>query len=321
MLWALEDAPAVLRAYREFVASAPQEVATLVTLRRAPPAAFLPLELHRRPVCLVSMLALADPGRAERLLAPMRTFGSPLLDLVTHRPLHRLAVGDRRLRPHGWQHYGKFAGLQQLDNPVIDTMVDHASRAHSPWSYALLFHLGGAVAEADPQATAYSRRAVTHELNVKAVWLPHDPTADAETGWARAFIADLEPYAAGAYLNFLDRDDQHRTPAAFEAAAYQRLLDLQQRLDPDQVFCSRPGVKPSRFPSKPDGSSAVRQAGPTHMQSLAHPTSAAVRLEHPAGCHTPTSVSATRSTRTSPGRTGKPRSGGISRFHRSLRGE
>jgi len=86
VLWALEDAPEVLRAFREFVASAPPEVATAVTLRRAPPAPFLPVELHRRPVCLVGMLALAPPEAAERLLAPMRGLGRPLLDLVKRRP-------------------------------------------------------------------------------------------------------------------------------------------------------------------------------------------------------------------------------------------
>lgn len=36
VLWALEDAPDVLGAYREFISSAPREVTTAVVLRRAP---------------------------------------------------------------------------------------------------------------------------------------------------------------------------------------------------------------------------------------------------------------------------------------------
>lgn len=115
-------------------------------------------------------------------------------------------------------------------------MVDQAARAHSPWSYTVLFHLGGAVAEVDPAATAYSRRDVPYELNVNAVWLPHEPIGDAEAAWARAFVEDLEPYGAGVYLNFLDRDDHDRAPSAFGSAAYERLVELQHRFDPDGVF-------------------------------------------------------------------------------------
>lgn len=129
------------------------------------------------------------------------------------------------------------------------------SHATSPWSYTALFHLGGGVAEVDPDATAYSRRDVTHELNVNAVWLPHEPVRDAETAWARAFVADLEPHHGGVYLNFLDRDDQDRVPAAFAPAAYRRLVELQRRFDPDRVL--QPRRKPAPVP-RPNLTSGAR---------------------------------------------------------------
>ncbi len=102
-----------------------------------------------------------------------------------------------------------------------------------------MFHLGGAVADAEPDATAYSRRHIAHELNVDAVWLPHQTIGDSERAWARGFIGDLEPQNAGAYLNFLDQDDQERMPGAFGRHAYTRLTDLQRRIDPDGVFLRR----------------------------------------------------------------------------------
>ncbi|MFN2556075.1 MAG: FAD-binding protein [Nitriliruptorales bacterium] len=235
VIWGLEDAPEVLGAYREFVASA-SEVSTVVALRRAPPAPYLPVELHRRPVCVVAMLALGPPGRAERLLAPMRTFGRPLLDLVKRRPYTNLQSMFDGGVPPGWHYYWKTAGLRRLDDDVIDKIVDHTDRSQSPWSYAVLFHLGGAVAEIDPEATAYSHRDVAHELNVNAVWKPQETIADGETAWARDFIAALQPHHAGVYLNFLDHDDQHRVAEAFTTSAHRRLIELQQRFDPDQVF-------------------------------------------------------------------------------------
>lgn len=247
VLWPLEEAPEVLRAYRDFAASAPPEVATAVALRRAPPAPFLPVELHGRPICALLMAAFGEPEHAESLLAPMRSFGRPLLDLVKIRPYVNLQSMLDSANPDGWHYYWKSAGLPRLDDDVIDVMVDHAGRARSPFSYAVMFHLGGAVAEVAPDATAYSRRDVAFELNVNGVWPPNLPLAGAETAWARDFVAALPPRGAGVYLNFLDRDDQHRVAEAFSPAAYARLTALQNRFDPDHVL-RPPVVTPSGRP-------------------------------------------------------------------------
>jgi FAD/FMN-containing dehydrogenase/DNA-binding HxlR family transcriptional regulator len=241
VIWPLEDAPEVLRAYREFISSAPPEVATLVALRRAPALPFLPIELHGRPVCIVGMLALAEPGQAERLIGTLRSFGRPLLDLVTRRPYTALQSMFDAGNRWGWHYYWKSLGVRSLDEEVIDKMVEHAGRIESPWSYVVMFHLGGAVAELDPHATAYSRRDIDHEININAVWLPGEPIGDGECAWVKAFFSDLQPTAAGAYLNFLDRDDQARTSEAFSAAAYARLVQLRHRFDPDEV------LQPSRL--------------------------------------------------------------------------
>jgi DNA-binding HxlR family transcriptional regulator len=235
VLWALEQAPDVLHTYREWAASAPPEVATTITLRRAPRASFLPAELHGRPVCMISMMALAEPGAAERLLRRPRGWGRPLLDLVRYRPYSSLqTLGDAAV-PHGWHYYWKSAGLRRLNDHVIATLADHAGRAGSPLSYTVIFQLGGAVADADPASTAYSRRHLSHEVNINAVWLPHQPIGAREREWARQFAAAL-PQDNGGYLNFLDHDDQHRRAAAFQAGAYRRLEQLQNHYDLDAVF-------------------------------------------------------------------------------------
>lgn len=238
VLWPLEEAPAVLRAYREYTTALPREVATIVVLRRAPAVPFLPLELHGRPVCMISMLALAEGEEAERLLAPLRAVGRPLLDLVKRRPYCGLQSMFDTTVPAGWHYYWKSVGLRELDEDVIDTIVEHSARTQSPRSYTIMFHLGGAVADVDPGTTAYARRHIAHEVNVNAVWLPREPIGESERGWARAFASALAPAADGVYLNFLDRDDTAREPEAFSEAAYARLLDVRRRYDPNGVFQS-----------------------------------------------------------------------------------
>lgn len=253
VIWSLDDAQKVLRAYAEFIGTAPREVATVVTLRRAPSAPFLPGDLHGRAVCIISMLALGNARRVEQLLSPLRGCGRPLIDLVRYRPYTNLQSMFDTVVPHGWHYYWKSTGLHDLDPHSIDTLVEHSARARSPRSYAILFHLGGAVVDADPAGTAYSRRHVAHELNVNAAWLPHETIGEAERAWARAFVAQfqVEGSADGAYLNFLDSDDHHRVATAFAPDAHARLTALRKRFDPDGLFAADPAALRSDLPAGP----------------------------------------------------------------------
>jgi len=67
------------------------------------------------------------------------------------------------------------------------------------------------------------------------VWLPHQPGED-EVAWSRAFFSAVQPHQVGAYVNFLDRDDADRVPAAYGDATWRRLVALKDRFDPDNVF-------------------------------------------------------------------------------------
>lgn len=235
VLWPLEAAPAILRSYRDVAAAAPREVATIVTLRRVPPLPALPAELHRRPVCMITMCYVGDPTVGERALRPLRELGKPLLDLVEDRDYTDLQSLVDDTVPHGWHYYWKTANLPPLRDELIDVLVEHAGRIRSPWSYAVLFHLGGAVADVDVDATAYTHRDTEHALNINAVWLPDTSNGPDEISWAKDFGTAVQPHATGAYVNFLDHDDHDRIPAVY-GPAHGRLVALKERYDPANVF-------------------------------------------------------------------------------------
>jgi FAD/FMN-containing dehydrogenase/DNA-binding HxlR family transcriptional regulator len=244
VLWAQEDAADVLGFYREFVADAPAELNTMVLLRRAPAVPFLPAELHGRPVIIVAMLGLGPAEQAERLLAPMRGFGRPLIDMVGPRPYTALqSMFDAGVRP-GWHYYWKSAEVGPLTDRVIDVVVDHSSRIRSPLSYSIMFQLGGAVADVPEHGTAYAHRDACHAINVNGVWLPHQPIADQETEWTRRYFADLEPHQVGAYVNFLDRDEPERVRVAFGEETYRRLQAVKTQYDPGNVFRLNHNIEP-----------------------------------------------------------------------------
>jgi FAD/FMN-containing dehydrogenase len=112
-----------------------------------------------------------------------------------------------------------------------------------------MFHLGGAVARAQREATAYPGRDVEHNIVIDAVWLPEqgDTFGASEAEWARTFLAALEPHRAGVYVNFLDSDDDpSRVREAYGGDTYSRLADVKAKYDPDNVFHHNKNIPPRR---------------------------------------------------------------------------
>jgi len=110
-----------------------------------------------------------------------------------------------------------------------------------------MFHLGGAVARAPREATAYPGRAAEHNIIIDAAWLPEQDTTvgAADTTWARTFLDALEPYRAGVYVNFLDSDDgTSRVHEAYGDDTYRRLAAVKAAYDPDNVFHNNKNIQP-----------------------------------------------------------------------------
>jgi FAD/FMN-containing dehydrogenase len=243
---ALEDAPDVLRFYRDFVAEAPDELTTIVHLRQAPPLPFLPVELHGRPIVAVSVCYAGPVEDGEAALRPLRRFGWPLLDAVAPRPYVDLQGMLDASAPHGWHCHWKSWEVPPLEDGAIGALVEQAASITSPRSYVIVFQLGGAVARVDEHATAYSQRNAAHNANVNAVWLPDDPDPARHVRWARETYAALEPFATGrTYLNFLADEGQERVRAAYGAGKYERLAALKRRYDPDNVLRLNQNVEPA----------------------------------------------------------------------------
>jgi FAD/FMN-containing dehydrogenase len=248
IFWAAEDTTDVLRFYRDFVTDAPDELGTIVRLGTIPPLPVIPDDLHWRPAIAVSCCYAGDVEDGDRAVQPLRRFGTPLVDLVgpTRYVDHQRSIDETV--PHGWHYYWKGTNLPGLSDEVIEVLAEHASRVSSPRSYAAIFHMGGAVARASRDATAYSGRAAAHTMSIDAVWLADqdDAVRASETAWARAFLDALQPHGAGVYVNFLDSDDDtRRVHEAYGDDIYRRLAVVKATYDPDNVFHHNKNIPPS----------------------------------------------------------------------------
>ena len=104
---------------------------------------------------------------------------------------------------------------------------------------------GGAIADIDDDATAFSHRRTRFEYVAGVKWT--DPDEDSlRIGAARKAAAKLDPFAAGAYVNARSVTRAHRAFAAPTPTAKRaRLTAVKDAYDPDNVFHLNHNIVPS----------------------------------------------------------------------------
>jgi FAD/FMN-containing dehydrogenase len=245
ILWPMEDAPRVLRFYRDFARETPDELTSIVQLRTIPPFPALPPHLHGRKALQISVVWAGRIADGERVLKTLRACGEPLCDLVAPRLyLAQQAANDKAV-PHGWHYYWKSVEVTELEDAAIEAITEHSLAMRSPRSFTVIFQLGGAIARRDENEAAYSHRAARYNININAVWLPDEPIGATEQAWARALFERLNAHSHAVYVNFLMDEGQERVRQAYGPEKYARLVALKDRLDPHNVFRMNQNIAPA----------------------------------------------------------------------------
>jgi FAD/FMN-containing dehydrogenase len=241
----LEDAPEVLRFYRDFIATAPDELTTIFDLSVAAPLPFLPEEVHGKPIVMVGACYAGSSEDGAEVVRPLKQFGRPIVDLLEPKPYTALQSMFDSLVPHGWHRYWKSVELPPLTDDAIDTLVEHSSAPTSPKSYTIVFQLGGALAGVGKDETAFSQRDAAYNVNINAVWTEEDPDAERHIAWARGFFDAMQPHAGDrVYLNFLGDEGADRVRRAYGAGNYERLVELKRAYDPTNFFRLNQNIEP-----------------------------------------------------------------------------
>src|SRR5262245_54215638 len=241
----LEDAPDVLRSYREVAAAAPDELTTIVELELAPPLPFLPEDVHGQPIVMVGACYAGPPEDGAEVVAPLKEFGNPIVDRLEPKPYLAMQSMFDPLVPHGWHRYWKSVELPPLTDDAIDTLIDHTSRITSPRSYTIILQLGGALGRVPEGATAFSQRDAAHNVVINAVWTEDDSDAHGHIAWARDFFDGLQPHARDrVYVNLLGDEGLDRVRQAYGTEKYDRLVELKRRYDPTNFFRLNQNIPP-----------------------------------------------------------------------------
>ena len=135
----------VLRSLEPIAASAPEGLTTIAALMAAPPAPFIPAELHGQPTLAIMFVFDGDPEAGQAALEPFRQVATPMAELVMPMPYPGIyeMLKDAET-PMLATHRSLF--LDALDDAAVDTILEYTTAPDAPMAMVQLRILGGAMA-------------------------------------------------------------------------------------------------------------------------------------------------------------------------------
>jgi hypothetical protein len=244
VLYDFADTAQVMRWYRELVPALPEELSGWLGLITIPPAPPFPEHLWGRKACAIVWCYTGSHDRADEILEPIRSFGSPLLVGLAPMPFTALQSAFDGLYPAGLQWYWRADFFTEITDDAIDVHSWFGSRLPTGHSTMHLYPIDGAAARVPVESTAFAYR----DGGWAGVIVGVDPDpANAEliSGWARDYWTDLHPSSAGgAYVNFLMDEGDDRVRASYRGN-YRRLTEVKRRYDPDNTFHINQNIPPA----------------------------------------------------------------------------
>ena len=242
IVFPFSEAKAVLTKFARFTEAMPDELNVWMVTRKAPPLPFLPAASHGKEMVALAVCYAGDPAEGEKLIAPLRTFGTPIGEHFGVQPYTAWQQAFDPLLAPGARNYWKSHNFSSLSDGVIDAIVEYAGKLPSPHSEIFIGTVGGQTTRVAPDAMAYSSRDANYVMNVHGRW---ETAAEDAAGiaWSREFFAKSKPFAsAGAYINFLTQDETDRVEFAY-GAGYKRLVEIKNKYDPANFFRMNQNIK------------------------------------------------------------------------------
>ena len=243
--WRAESAPEVHEAFCRLAREAPPELTLVTLIRKAPPAPWIDKTAHGQFVVLVLACYSGKPEEGEKLLAPLKSLGKPVGDVLQRRPYVTLQSLLDATQPKGRRYYWKSEYVAGVEPDLLARLREHGGRITSPHSAAIVFQLGGAIAHRPVDHSAVGNRDAGAVFNIAASWeKPEDDAANVE--WARSSWRDMKRFSTGGtYVNFLNEEEAGERIAAAYGKNLERLTAIKARWDPDNLFRTNKNIAPS----------------------------------------------------------------------------
>ena len=246
VFYPLEDGRVVLADWRDYMASAPEELSSIAFFWNVPAHEPFPPEHHGKPVLILAAVYSGSVEDGEPVVQPLRELAQPLIDLSGPWPWLGLQSGFDALFPKGDLRYWKSRALADLPEEAIDEIAGWAARRPTPLTDITIWHHGGAMSRIGETDTAYAGRGAHFLVTGEVSWT--DPAQSEEAiAWGREFWDAMGRHSTGGlYLNFpgLGEEKEELVKAGY-GVNYERLAALKAKYDPTNLFRMNLNITPA----------------------------------------------------------------------------
>jgi hypothetical protein len=258
IFWDAVHAKAVMRAYRDFLPTAPGELGIFVGLKTVPSMDPFPKEAWGRRACAIIGSYNGAPGDGPRALAPLvEALPPPLFNWMGATAFPAINALFDPFFPKGLQWYWKGDFVKSLPDEAIETHIAEAAKAPTELCVMHLYPIDGAVRRVAPDATAWAARDASFSMVIAGI-SPDPRHADALKAWGRAYWKAVHPFnMGGGYVNFMFDDEADGRLQSAYGANYTRLAVAKMKYDPTNLFRVNQNIQPA--PAVPAARPSVGQ--------------------------------------------------------------
>ncbi|HLZ21921.1 MAG TPA: FAD-binding oxidoreductase [Ktedonobacterales bacterium] len=243
MIWPIEQAADLLKFWRDFILTAPEDINGWFGFVTVPPAPPFPEAFQLKKMCAIVWCYTGPQEQAEERFASIRAFGTPVIDFAGPIPWPALQSLFDALYPPGMQWYWKADFFNELSDQAIALHAKYGEELPTMFSTMHLYPINGAVHRVGKNDTAFSFR----DANFSEVMVGVDPDPannERMIQWARDYWLALHPYSAGgAYVNMMMDEGEDQVKAAYRDN-YARLAQIKAKYDPTNLFHVNQNIKP-----------------------------------------------------------------------------
>ena len=233
-VYPVDQAREVLQFYHEFCERTPDDLCVDFAIV-CPPGA--------QPLIVIEVTYVGNARRAERVLRPLREFGTPRVDRIATVNYAELQRSTDAGTAAGKEYYLKSGFLRGIAPGLIEGLIAGFEPSRSRALVITFQQLGGAIADVRADGTAFAYRDATHALLMMAGWTnPAETPLNME--WVRGYWHTVAPFTDGFYVNSYTPDEADRVKANYRGN-YARLAGLKRQYDPDNLFRMNVNIAPA----------------------------------------------------------------------------
>jgi FAD/FMN-containing dehydrogenase len=246
IFWDAIHAKEVMRTYRDFLPTAPEELGIFVGLKTVPSMDPFPKAGWGKRACAIVGSYNGSVADGQRVLAPLlEALPPPIFNWMGEMPFPAINALFDPFFPKGLQWYWKGDFVESVPDEAIERHITEAAKAPTELCLMHLYPIDGAVRRVSRDATPWVARDASFSMVIAGI-SPSPQHADTLKSWGRSYWKAVHPYnMGGGYVNFMFDDEADGRLQAAYGDNYARLAAAKMKYDPKNLFRVNQNIAPA----------------------------------------------------------------------------